>query len=213
MIPNAKLVLFQHNVDTFWQHTLASFRDKGGTVACETGCIHCCKVYATCSESEADLLAAFICREPERETALTAAVDGYLEALAAHRSAADYDDLPDDNDRISAHFAFDIRCPFLTADDTCAAYIVRPYGCRSHWAADTPDACATATLVQKIQPTEESTDEFVDGLHEAGRAEQYADYDDIGRTLSQAETVGLIADQVRLALDRRQAAGGRASTD
>ena len=212
MIPHADLVLFQHNVDTFWEHTLASFRDKGGAVACETGCIHCCKVYATCSESEADLLAAFICREPERETALTDAVDAYIAELNALRAAGAYDALPDDNARISAHFGFDIRCPFLTADDLCAAYIVRPFGCRSHWAADTPDACATATLVQKIQPTEESTDEFVDGLHEAGRADQYADYDDIGRTLSQEETVGLIADQVRLALTRRLTERDDAST-
>lgn len=206
MIPHAYLVLFQHNVDTFWQHTLGSFRDKGGVVACDEGCHHCCKVYATCSDSEADLIAAYICQERAREEQLTTALDAYLAELATRRRVTRYDSLPDENARISAHFVFGLRCPFLGADDRCEAYIVRPYGCRSHWAANTPDACATATMVQKIQPTQESTDEFIDQIHESGRAEQYLGYDDIGRVISQEEPVGMIADQVHAALARRRGA-------
>ncbi|MEO2006202.1 MAG: YkgJ family cysteine cluster protein [Candidatus Poribacteria bacterium] len=205
MIAHTDLVLFQHNVDTFWQHTLSSFRDKGGVVACDAGCHHCCKVYATCSESEAELMAQYICQDDDRKDRLTAAIDRYLADLATRRRVTKYDSLPDENAQVSAHFVFGLRCPFLDADGRCEVYIVRPYGCRTHWAADTEDACATATLVQKIQPTDESTDAFVDQIHATGRADQYLDYDDIGRTLSQEETVGLIADQVRLALSRRDA--------
>ena len=62
-------------------------------------------------------------------------------------------------------------------------------------------------MVQKIQPTEESTDAFVDWLHEEGRAEQFAEYDDIGRAISQHESVGLIAEQVQRALARRRGEG------
>jgi Fe-S-cluster containining protein len=204
MIPHAELVLFQHNVDTFWTHTLASFRDKGGTVACEAGCHHCCKVYATCSESEADLLAEYVCRDPDRERVVTAAVDAYLERLKASRHDAGCDGSEDEDTLIGLHFGFDLRCPFLDEDDRCRAYIVRPYGCRTHWAANSPDACAAAAMVQKIQPTEESTDAFVDWLHETGRAEQFAAYDDVGRAISQQEPVGLIAEQVQRALARHR---------
>ena len=204
MIPHAELVLFQHNVDTFWAHTLASFRDKGGDVACEVGCHHCCKVYATCSESEADLLAEYVCREPERERVVAAAVDAYVESLRDCRSNAGCDGSEDEDTLIGLHYGFDLRCPFLDEDDRCRAYIVRPYGCRTHWAANDQEACAAAAMVQKIQPTEESTDAFVDWLHEEGRAEQFAAYDDIGKAISQHESVGLIGEQVQRALARRR---------
>ncbi len=207
MIAHADLVLFQHNVDTFWDHTLASFQDKGGTVACEPGCHHCCKVYATCSESEADLLAEYVGRDPALLRVLTRSVDAYIELLRACRADAGCDGSEDEDTLIGLHYGFDLRCPFLDDDDRCRAYIARPYGCRTHWAANDSEACSVAAMVQKIQPTEESTDAFVDWLHEEGRAEQFAEYDDIGRAISQHESVGLIAEQVQRALARRRGEG------
>jgi len=119
MIPHAELVLFQHNVDTFWAHTLVSFRDKGGTVACEAGCHHCCKVYATCSESEADLLAEYVLRDPDRERIVARAVDTYMERLRGCRADAGCDGTEDEDTLIGLHYGFDLRCPFLDDDDRC----------------------------------------------------------------------------------------------
>ena len=205
MISHEQLVLFQRQADEFWRFTLGEFRAKGGVLACAEGCFHCCKAYAQCSEAEAERIASAMLDDPEGLGAFEERIDQYLRELSAKWSGEGWRGIPDFEARAEMHFRLDMRCPFLTEENRCAAYALRPYACRSHWVAGSSDACASPETVSralKIEPTAESTARFAEKARSEGRAAEFADFDETLRRLADRSGLALLAVAVKLALMR-----------
>jgi len=130
----------------------------GEAITCRKGCMHCCQHYITASIAEGLVITDYlyqnskaldcfresysgwqekaeeICGNFDRLRSLARLTGTTVEAYRASVAAAHQD-----------YAALAIDCPFLTTDNDCAIYPVRPLSCAIHCSVDPPKRCSPAS--------------------------------------------------------------------
>ncbi len=96
----------------------------GQTLACKAGCGLCCHYHVYVSASEALALAEHV--SAKFAAVERAAIEAKLKANADQATALGLDE----------HMKTNIACAFLTKENTCGVYDVRPSACRKHHSYD-----------------------------------------------------------------------------
>lgn len=101
---------------------------KRAKVTCKVGCAHCCELLAMMTFSEAVLVAEKILEKPDWKD--------IAQKLKAQAEKACFDGISE-----AAYFDRRVRCAFLSDDNTCQIYAIRPACCRYHVVISDPDLC------------------------------------------------------------------------
>lgn len=115
---------------------VAEVTDRMG-VTCKEGCAHCCMLPATATVPEMVLVVEYLTgrcdwerRRPVLERELTHQLTEFANVNVLDESA-----------RV-AFFKRQLPCAFLTKDQRCEIYAVRPTVCRYHMVVSPPENCA-----------------------------------------------------------------------
>lgn len=112
-------------------------------VSCRRGCTACCYYLVGTSFLEAELIKRYAVRLLSQEQ-LDAIRVRVREQLAYYiRENQRPRDRQKDEELLAAYFQKRLPCPFLSAENDCMVYPVRPFTCRSHSAVSDPHACET----------------------------------------------------------------------
>jgi Fe-S-cluster containining protein len=131
--------------------------EQNKEITCRQGCIHCCKLYVFTTLEEAECIVYFLYAHEDK-------LDDFLRNfretwsrneviqrdLSLHHQLQEkiYDgEITDDEQKrfdkqLIEYFNQDVRCPFLTPDDDCSIYPVRPFVCAGIAATSPPENCA-----------------------------------------------------------------------
>ncbi|WP_229775840.1 YkgJ family cysteine cluster protein [Deinococcus ruber] len=119
---------------------------RGGTVHCQSGCVHCCNFPVRVSLAEALLTASRL-----SPIQLDAMRERAAEVLSNARSARSWDEFFQRHRREIGY------CPLLSRDTgRCTAYEVRPTRCRDTFSALSAEYCRVGTL-ENLTRTEQAT--------------------------------------------------------
>ena len=106
-------------------------------VTCTEGCAHCCKLPATATIPEMIPVVEYLtsrCDWLQRKPVLERELTKQLTEFAGVN-------VLDESERV-AFFQRQLPCAFLTPDNRCEIYAVRPTVCRYHMVVSSPDNCA-----------------------------------------------------------------------
>ena len=107
-------------------------RSNGRTVACKSGCAHCCRLLPLVTMSEALAIAMRLTEDPTTNWAVTASkIDKQVDVIMNQSPSG------------TAWFRMQIPCALLK-DEACSVYSDRPSACRMLFAMDSADNCAMA---------------------------------------------------------------------
>jgi Fe-S-cluster containining protein len=121
--------------------------DAAGPISCKAGCSACCHQKVDLGAFEAQLIEKFLQDKPmaldqERLRKQTEALKG---------EAGTYERLPFE----------DRRCVFLSAEQTCSIYSVRPLMCRRHFVQSDPAICRSEDFSRLEMDVNPDTDAYL----------------------------------------------------
>lgn len=102
---------------------------KKAKVTCKVGCAHCCELLAMMTFSEAILIAEKLLEKPDWKD--------IAQKLKVQAEKACFDGISE-----VAYFEKRVRCSFLSDNNTCAIYEIRPACCRYHVVISEPSLCS-----------------------------------------------------------------------
>jgi Fe-S-cluster containining protein len=130
---------------------------KNKEITCRQGCIHCCKAYVFTTLEEAECIVYFLYAHEDK-------LDDFLRNfretwsrneviqrdLLLHHQLQEkiyQGEITDEEQelfdkQLTEYFNEDVRCPFLTPDDACSIYPVRPFVCAGLVATSPAEYCA-----------------------------------------------------------------------
>lgn len=94
------------------------------TISCKAGCSHCCRINVDISEAEAEILVDYA--EQENIEVNREALESQQHLSNGERSKSLFKD-----------------CVFLSKENTCKVYKVRPLNCRKYLVQTAPELCNT----------------------------------------------------------------------
>ncbi|HTQ10030.1 MAG TPA: YkgJ family cysteine cluster protein [Fimbriimonadaceae bacterium] len=122
-------------------------------IACRSGCAACCYVRVSVLPPEALNIARHVKEKfaPDEQTALLARIHAYVESIAA---------LP-----VEGRMRHVLACPFLSPQQSCTIYEVRPLACRMHHSLSR-EACEDRdSPVPVIEDFVEATVPVMEGIY------------------------------------------------
>ncbi len=137
------------------KHLVRELDVSGDSITCRRGCSHCCHHYITASIAEGLVIVDFLYEDEHTLTQFLKAYSTWQEkagvtcaGLDQLRTLARLSGTPVESYRtsvISTHHEYakmTIPCPFLTGNNDCAIYAVRPLCCSIHASIDPPERCS-----------------------------------------------------------------------
>ncbi|MBV7274848.1 SEC-C domain-containing protein [Clostridiaceae bacterium UIB06] len=97
--------------------------------SCQKGCSNCCHIYMDCTVIEADLIREYLLKNFSEEEIfnLNNKIKETINELPTYKDLLKNNNV---NDSIKSFSDKRIPCIFLSSDNTCSIYEVRPFNCR-----------------------------------------------------------------------------------
>jgi Fe-S-cluster containining protein len=132
-------------------------------ITCRQGCIHCCKLYVFTTLEEAECIVYFLyAHEDKFNDFLKNYHETWSQNKVIQRDLLMHHQLQDKiyhgeitveeqelfDKQLNDYFEQDVRCPFLTPDDACSIYPVRPFVCAGLVATSPAENCAPGSIAK-----------------------------------------------------------------
>ena len=117
--------------------------------SCSKGCGHCCCLYVDCSPIEAELIREYVQAHfsEEHKSILKTKIEEVAPLIPTGEEM-------NENTENALHYLNKrIPCIFLSEENTCSIYPVRPFNCRKFLTITSPHECIKGEQVVKINPS------------------------------------------------------------
>lgn len=136
-------------------------RAEASSTTCRKGCGDCCKRFLiSVTFPEAVAVAEYVLTEPKfslQKARIFKQLHAQVAAFAEAQAKKD----------VSHYRQAQVACPFLSSENTCEVYKVRPSSCRLHYAVSDPVHCGpnATEATQVVDMSDISVDHLNDALH------------------------------------------------
>jgi hypothetical protein len=116
--------------------------------SCKKGCSNCCHIYMDCTAIEAELIREYVLKNfnEEQITIFNNKIRKTIESLPSY---TDILGSGNENNFIKSYGDKHLPCVFLSEDNSCLIYEVRPFNCRKLISFSEAEACYKGTNIIK----------------------------------------------------------------